>query len=240
MENYSEINYENNIKMLNEAISYCSLNLSHDELIKELSCSNDIKKQLCIIEIKKINSQKEADLLVNNLTGKSGPIREVCSFKILELISDKNYQAFFQTKEIIDILTKGITDINPSVSRNIVEAIKYINNSDYLINNIISEINNTLSELDSVSKNRSYTLNKKNFNIYWNMEALINLSGKIKINDAVFNIIKITAESSDYTIREKTAKLIYELNSNILFENIINLLKTDKNIYVSKYFKAES
>ena len=124
MENYLEINYEKNMQMLSEAIGYCEEELQHSDLINELSKENDIKKQLCIIEIKQINSQEEANLLVNNLTGKSGPIREVCSFKILDLIENENYNHYFQTKEIIDVITKGITDINPMVSRNMVEVVK--------------------------------------------------------------------------------------------------------------------
>lgn len=236
MENYLEINYENNMKMLAQALKYCEQNFLHEDLINELSSDDDIKKQLCIIELKKINSQQEANLLVDNLTGKSGPVREAASFKILELISDASYKVFFQTREITDAFTKGITDINPAVSRNTVEIIKYVDDSNYLINNIIRELNNTLSKMDDIKQNRSYKTNKKNFNLYWNLEALINLSEKLILNDDIIKIINITYESNDYTIREKTAKLISVLDNEMVFRNIIDILKNDDNIYVSKYF----
>jgi hypothetical protein len=237
MENYLEINYEKNMQMLSEAISYCEEELQHSDLINELSKENDIKKQLCIIEIKQINSQEEANLLVYNLTGKSGPIREVCSFKILDLIENENYNHYFQTKEIIDVITKGITDINPMVSRNMVEVVKFIKDSDYLINNIISEINNTISEMEDIKQNRSYELNKKNFNLYWNMEALIALSNKITLTDEVINIINFIAKSNDYTVREKAAKFISFFDNKEIFSNLIQTLKNDENIYVNKYFE---
>lgn len=234
MDDYSEL-YENNMKMLNCAVQYCSETFSHEDLINELSLDNDIKKQLCVIEIKEIKSQNEADLLVYNLTEKSTPVREVISFKIFELIQNKNFNKFFQSNKIIDTFTKGITDINPSVSRNMIEIIKFIDNSDYLISKIIDEIKLTLDSLDNIKKNRSYVANKKNFNLYWNLEALSVLGDKVKINDEIISIINATYKSNDYTIREKTAKLICSLNSD-LFINIIEILKKDENIYVKKYF----
>ncbi len=237
MENYSEIIYENNIKTLNEAVNLCCIDFSHEDIINELYLNNDIKKQLCIIELKYINNQEEADILVKNLTEHSGPVREVCSFKILDLISNDNFKVFFQTKEIINSITKAITDINPSVSRNIIQTLKYINNYEYLIFNIISQINQTLDELKNITKSHSYIANKKNFNLYWNLEALISLDNKIKLTNELMNIIKKTSNSNDYTIREKTAKLIYNLDSSEQFQEEINILKNDDNIYVSKYFK---
>ncbi len=244
MKDYSEL-YENNMKTLALALDYCEQNYSHEEIIKELALDNDIKKQLCIIELKKINSQEDANILTQNLTGKSGPVREAASYKILELISNNLYKNFFQTKEIINILTKGITDINPTVSRNIIETITYIDNTEYLISNIINEIKITLNNIDDKSKSRSYVNNKKNFNLYWNLEALINIFFNTKarnytisksIIESIIEIIKITYKSKDYTIREKTAKLIGIIQYNNSLDGIITALKNDNNIYVRKYF----
>ncbi len=244
MKDYSEL-YENNIKTLALAIDYCEQEYSHEDIIKELLSDNDIKKQLCIIELKKINFQEDANILTQNLTGKSGPVREAASYKILEMISNDLYNKFFQTTEIINILTKGITDINPTVSRNIIESIIYINNTEYLINNIINEIKITLNNIDDKSRSRSYKNNKKNFNLYWNLEALINIFSNLEdknytisqsIIENIIKIIEITYKSQDYTIREKTAKLICTLKHNNSLENIIISLKNDNNIYVKKHF----
>lgn len=236
MENYLEINYEKNMAMLSEAMEYCNEIFSHEDLINELSKNNDLKKQFCIIEIKKLNSQKEADLLVENLTGKSGPIRETVSFKILELIKQDEFCKYFQREEILNVFVKAVTDINPSVSRNTVEIIQYVNNCQYIYEALIKEINKTLNEIGDIYKPRSYDTNKKNFNLYWNIEAIINIAPKIQADDEFIEILKQTANSNDYTIREKTAKAASVLSlQNEKYKSVINILSNDNNIYVQKY-----
>ena len=89
----------------------------------------------------------------------------------------------------------------------------------------------TLSQLDIDVKNRSYVQNKKNFNLYWNLEALISISDKVSSSSELCEILKITASSNDYTIREKTAKVASVFN---LIE-ILEILAEDTNIYVRKY-----
>lgn len=236
MENYLEINYDKNLKMLLQAFSYCEANFNHEEIINELWGSDDLKKQLCLIELKTIKSQSEADILVSNLINQSGPIRETASFKILELIKDEKYRPLFQKQEILDIFVKAITDINPTVSRNVVEIITYVDNYEYLYNSILSEIKTTLSKFDDIRQEKSYVTNKKNFNLYWNLEAIVNISSEIKPCNDLFEILKITAQSNDYTIREKTAKVANVLSSrDISFVNILDSLKEDENTYVHKY-----
>lgn len=237
--------YDNNMKMLNEAIEFSNTQLSHTSIINILKSDNDIKKQYCLIELNKINTEEEAIILADNLINKSGPIRETASYKILDLISNPIYMNFFQSKIIISSFIKGITDINPTVSRNIIEVLKYVSDFNFLIKNIISEINITLSQMPDSEKNHSYLLNKKNFNLYWNLEALFSIFSSNEVKQKVIdsecnidytkdliNILSITAKSQDYTIREKTAKLSSLLN----IEQIINILKNDPNIYVKKYF----
>ena len=235
MENYLEINYEKNMQMLTEAVKCCEENLSHDDIINTLYTDNDLKKQLCLIELKNINSQEEADILVYNLTGHSGPVRETASFKILDLIQQEQFKNYFQTQKIKDTFVKAITDINPSVSRNAVEIIKYVNDKEYVCENIIKEIKITLEGLAKIKQNRSYTANKKNFNLYWNLEAIISLSDKLTADDELIEILKQTALSNDYTIREKTAKAIavFFKNNKRLYP-LIEMLKNDENIYVRR------
>lgn len=236
MENYIEINYENNMKMLQQAINYCCENLTHNDIMDVLKSNNDLKKQLCLIELNTINSQDEANILTFNLIGHSGPVRETASFKILDLISKKEYTHFFQTDNILNTFTKAITDINPTVSRNTVEIIKYINKPELLYKNILYEINETLKNLETIKQNRSYVQNKQNFNLYWNLEALISISDKIIPTQDLYEILKITMLSNDYTIREKTAKTAFVFkDKSKLFVEILESLKTDENIYVKKY-----
>lgn len=174
--------------------------------------------------------------MVSNLINQSGPIRETTSFKILEFIKDEKYRHLFQKRDILDIFVKGITDINPSVSRNVVELITYIDDYEYLYNSILSEIKMTLSKLDDMKQERSYVTNKKNFNLYWNLEAIVSISSKLKPDNLLLEILAQTALSNDYTIREKTAKTAKVLSKrNIEFVKVLNILKDDNNIYVLKY-----
>lgn len=238
MENYLEISYENNMKMLEEAYGYCGQNYTHEDIIEALKQDNDLKKQLCLIELNKVNTQDEADILVNNLTQHSGPTRETSSFKILELIKQNDLKNFFQSKPQMNIYIKAITDINPSVSRNAVEIIQYINDKQYIYEGIIKELKKILSELKGIKQTRSYTANKKNFGLYWNLEALANIADEVSSNNELIEILSDTAKSNDYTIREKTAKtavLFFKYNNN--FQSVLDLLKNDENIYVRKYLE---
>ena len=231
MGNYLEINYEKNMKMLSQAIMHCEQKLSHENIIKVLQGDDDIEKQLRLIELKEIKSQEEADILVFNLTQHSGPVRETAAYKICELIENDEFCKYFQTKKIMDTFVKAITDINPTVSRTSIEIIKYVENAEYIYEKILEEVNTTLSQLDIETKNRSYVQNKKNFNLYWNLEALISISEKIQANTELNKILKITAQSNDYTIREKTAKAASIFN----LTDILETLKDDTNVYVRKY-----
>ena len=227
MDNYLEINYENNMKALSEAIECCEQEYSHAQILEILKSDDDIKKQLALIELKNLNSQEEADILIWNLTGKSGPIRETTAYKISDLIKNSDFSKYFQSNKTIDTIVKSITDINPSVSRYSLEIIKYIDNTDYLYNKILEEINKTLDTIDKEAKNRSYVQNKKNFNLYWNLEALNNIADKISAGNELIEILKITANSNDYTIREKTAKCaaaFADKNSN--FKQITDNIQT--------------
>ncbi len=228
MENFYEINYENNMKSLNLAFEYCNTTFSDSEIFEILKGNDAIKKQLCLLELTHINSQDEADILVLNLTNQSGPVRETASYKILDLIKITEYNKFFQTPQILDNFIKAITDINPSVSRNAVEIIKYVKHPQYIYESLIKSINLILEKHSLEAKNRSYVQNKKNFALYWSLEAIISLGKNIAAGEELINILNITAKSNDYTIREKTAKAASIFN----FTNILELLKNDTNIYV--------
>ena len=224
------------MKMLNVAYDYCNCNFSYGDIIEILKSNDDIKKQLALIELKSINSQTDANILVFNLTQHSGPIRETTSFKILDLILKQEYRKYFQTEDILKTFVKSITDINPSVSRNAVEIIKYVDDVNYLYNEILKEINITLSNIDETTTNKSYVQNKKNFNLYWNLEAITSIGDNINPCEKLLDILIRTANSNDYTIREKTAKVAsLFVEKNYRFSEVLALLKNYKNVYVQRF-----
>ncbi len=236
MKNNWELYISNNIELTETAYKYCTINFSHEELIKELSSNDEIKKQLSIININKVNNEEESFLLALNLVGKGGPIREAASFKINELIRQNNYKIFFQQSEIIEFLLSAITDINPSVSRNAVEIIEYIDNKIYIIEELYKKIFMSLEELKIYNLKKSYLLNKKTFSLYWNLEALVSLSDKITLTKNLEDILSQTSSFNDYTIREKCALLLSRLKeSNETTLNLMTKLKNDDNIFVKRH-----
>ena len=57
--------YENNMKTLSKAIEYCDTAFSHEEIINVLSSDDDIKKQLCILNLNNLNiNRKQIYLLI--------------------------------------------------------------------------------------------------------------------------------------------------------------------------------
>ncbi len=236
MKNNWELYISNNIELTKTAYKYCSSIFSHQELIDELSSDDEIKKQLCILNIETIKSQEEADALIKNMTEKGGPIRESCALKINELIHHKEYSHFFQNKFFLDTFLKALVDINPTVSRNMVETIEKIEQKTYLIEKIYTKIFESLDELRAYNLPKSYLLNKKTFKLYWYLEALFHLINFIELDDKIENILEETAVFNDYTIREKCSKILSAVKSPT--KSITNLkckLKEDENIFVRRH-----
>lgn len=237
MKNYSDAYISSNIELTQKAYRYCLDDFSHEELIKELLSDDEIKKQLCIINLKKITSQKEAEALIYNLTGKGGPIREVTSIKIHELINNPDLYIYFQSENFIDTFVKAITDVNPTVCRNIIDCLEKIENKKYLKQKLFEKIFTILDELKEFKQIKSHLLNKKTFNLYWCLEALMKILPFITCDKAFDTILSLSSEFNDYTIREKTAKILSMIkDKNSTIEELTEKLKNDENIYVRRYF----
>ena len=100
METFFEDKSANNSEL---ACQLCKQNFSHDEITQALKDESIIKKQACILALNELKSQEDANLLIDNLTGQDGRIREVTAFKINELI--KTHPYFFQTPQILSFYT---------------------------------------------------------------------------------------------------------------------------------------
>lgn len=236
MKNYLDSYISSNIELTQKAYNYCCDDFSHEELIAELSADDEIKKQLCIINLQKIDNYNDAKYLISNLTDKGGPIREVTAIKINEFMNDTEFYTYFQTEEIIDVFIKAITDINPTVSRNIIECLNKIENKKYLRQKLFEKIFLILDELKEFKEIKSHLLNKKTFNLYWCLEALTNIVSDIDLDD-LESILSLTSTFNDYTIREKSAKILSKIEyTNTTIKELIEKLKNDENIYVRRYF----
>lgn len=227
-----------NTKMIEKAYEYCCQNLSHQDIIAELQTDDELKRQLCILSLKYLDDDKEADILLSNLTNNSGPIREAASVKINELIKNENFVSLFQKEATINIFLKAVMDVNPSVCRNIIEILPAVEKHKYLINRLFEIIFELFEELKDFKDYKSHVINKKVFKLYWSLEAAVNLLPFIDFCPEFEEILTRAAFFEEYTIREKSAKIISLLKyKTAKIDELISILQNDENLYVRRYLE---
>lgn len=210
----------------------------YEELINLLLSGNIKEKHFAVLELEEIHSQEDAKVLVSNLVRQDGKIREAVAFKINELINKSEFSVFFLSEDVFEILFQGILDINGNVCRNIVNLVGNNEFGDYVCKILPEIINKTLEKIEELESNeKQYKISKRNFQLYWCLEALYNIIENIEF-EKIKNIIFKTAKFQDYTIREKTAKILTKLN-NPEVKELKETLKNDGNYYVKRYLTKE-
>jgi hypothetical protein len=226
---------ENKLIMQNTetACSLCEKQFSHSELIEIIRGGRDIEKQICILKLKVVNSQDEADLLVSNLTNRHGIIREAAAVKINELIHE--HRCFFQTETILKTFIDAIIDINPNICRLIIEILPLIEDKEYFFKILYKRTLEVIEDAKTMNiRNKGYAYSRKVFKIFWYLEAVcvLNMSGDFPEQTA--NIIEKTYDFKDYTLREKAAKILSLLDNKD--SGIVDILKNDENYFVRRFF----
>lgn len=208
---------------------------NYNELITLLLSDNIKEKHFAVLELEEIHSNEDAKLLVSNLVEQDGKVREAVAYKINEFFKNSDYAKFFISEEIFDILIEGIMDINGNVCRQIGG--KCLENDAfkrYLCGKLPARINEILERIEKLtSTEKQYVISKRNFQLYWCLEALYNVVETIDF-DVIKNIILKTGKFYDYTIREKTAKILTKID-NFEVKELKEKLKNDENYYVRRY-----
>ncbi len=232
---------DNNKKTSYETIELqdMKLDFSHDEIFKNLKDENceDFIKIFSIINLEEIKTIEEAQVLFYHLTNHPTPIREAIALKLEEIY---NYKFF--NNEIKEQFLKSIIDINPNVCRSICAIVaKFDNLKNNLADEIILKIKNLLCEIEQNDKElggfyedaqkirKNHAKNKKLFSLYWYLECL-SICTEEKNNSKVLEILKETIKFNDYTIREKTAKILAKLKNKE--QNLLQIAIADENFYV--------
>ena len=105
---------------------------------------------------------------------------------------------------------------------------------EYLCEKLPDKIDLILDEIKAIeSETRQYVISKRNFQLYWCLEAICNIAENMDLNNVKNILIKIS-NFYDYTIREKAAKIVAKLDNPELEELKIKL-KNDENYYVRRY-----
>ena len=222
----------------------CAFNLvkseqTHAELINYLEYGNIPQKQIAAIKLKTVLNKFEAQILLSNLTKQDGKIREAVSFKIAELMADKNLQNLFGDIKNCNIFLDAIIDINGNICRNIISALSNLkNNMDFTKSFCAKLVANTIELANQVAmfdfQEGKYKINKEVFKLYWYLETIYEFVDFIPI-DKLKEILNITKSIKEYTIREKTAKILTIIHDNPELNKIKKLLKNDTNYYVRRF-----
>lgn len=219
---------------MNRTIALMEKDFSQDELFSIFKSDDDIAKQVCLIKLKKIYSHDEAQALASILTGQHGPIREICSAKINYFLKNEYFRQFFSGEKIRTICLNALDDIIPTVTRNILEVIKFLPDNNTVYNCLIDRICKLHAGFEYIKDLSNHESIKKTFQLYWYLEALSELVNNDSGNDKLESVIQIGYQHDNYTIREKTAKILSKVNG---FEYYKNVLKSDKNPYVFSYLQ---
>ena len=231
--------YETLDENFKQALNLCENNYSNSELLEFLKSGNIVQKQLSALKLETINSQKEAQILVSNLVGQDGKIREAVSLRLNEFMSNPKTLEYFETPENYQIFLAAIIDINGNICRNVIGAISHLKNNANFCNQFCQElVILTKDLLGKIEKDDffegKYKVNKEVFKLYWCLETIYVFWDKIKFED-LKEIILRTKDIQEYTIREKAAKILTRSFSDPELLKAKEALKNDSNYYVRRF-----
>ena len=237
-----ESNIDNNASLYTDKDSNFELayelserNFSHSELLKLLKNGNIVEKQIAALKFDLVENFDDAKALLDNLTGCDGKIRETISMKINNILQNNESARKIFAEIAADKFADATIDINANICRLIVDSANFLINYKVFSNIYTSKIllfaNEALNELDKfIFRDKKYVINKQIFKLYWCLEALSTFY--IYINEDILDkILTKCAMQSEYTIREKVAKII--VNSS-KFDTIKEQLLNDENYYVKE------
>ena len=212
----------------NTALNIYENNYSHENLIEFLKNGNVAQKQASVLKLENLTAFEDATILMRNLTGCDGKIREAVSYRLPEFVS-QNPEYF---TNFVDIFLDAIIDINGNICRNTIASLQYLKNNEKFCFEFCEKLKSKTLELaKNVKKfypqDGKYKVNKEIFKLYWYLETIYHFAEFIDIK----NVILETKEIPDYTIREKTAKILSQFDD---FTQIKQELKNDKNYYVRR------
>ncbi len=224
-----------------QACNMVDKEFSHEQLINMLESGDISQKQLSALLLDTLNNKNDGKILINNLTGCDGKIREAVALKINRLLYEDSDIADFLNHP--EIFADATIDINANICRSVIDSVAILRKNEYFtriyLNKIISFINEAFSEIDKfIYKDKKYVINKQLFKLYWCLESLKLFTDEIA-EDKLIDILKRATEENEYTIREKVAQIVILKNSD-KFNELKNKLINDENYYVKNVFKINA
>ncbi len=219
---------------LNKVVELCETTYDTDKIMQILSNGTVMERQVAVLDLTELRSKDDARILMNNLVGIDGKVRQAVAFKILQLIP--KYKEFFLDEEFYEIFAKSIIDIDSNVCRLDLDAILYLKEYDdfskYIANRMKDIVFTSLDELSKISfRAKKYTSNKQYFKIYWCLETLCHFYSYLDFNDLKEILLKCSI-LPEYTIREKCATILKNDFEDKDLQKLKNDLLSDENYYV--------
>lgn len=222
----------------NNALNLLDKEFTHQELITFLEKGSVIERQFASLNLKDVQNKDEANLLLNNLVGVDGKIREATALKVSEL-TFKTPELFFDNRNF-DLFLNATIDIDSNVCRLAISSALNIKQfkdfSTFYTDGVIKIINTALDEISKFTfRDKKYKINKQIFKIYWCLEALIYFYEFAKDEDLEKVLINC-ANLPEYTVREKCAKILTKINLTPSLKEVKTKLENDENYYVRDIF----
>lgn len=238
------MNFNSNLKTIDEENFQTALNLynedlKHTELIDLIRSSSVVNKQIAVLKLENIQSENDAQLLVDNLTGQDGKVREAVSFKLNEFMANPQFIKYFQNPNNSHVFLMSSMDINGNICRNTISAICHLKSSHAFCINLAQElvtvINALVEKIETfVLQDGKYKVNKEIFKLYWALEVMYEFVDFISLSD-IKSILRRVIKVEDYTIREKAAKILTKDFQDADLQSLKEKLKLDKNYYVRRF-----
>lgn len=231
--------YENTDENFAQALNLYEKEFSHKELIEMLKNGNIVQKQIAALKLDTINSIQDAQILISNLTGQDGKIREAVSLRLKEFMSDETIIDYFKSESNYKVFIDAVIDINGNICRNVISAITYLRSDERFCKIFCKELVNMTIDLISIIEKfdfqcGKYKVNKEAFKLYWCLETIYYFWDKIDFSD-MKKIILRAKNIGEYTIREKIAKILTRDLHDTEIDSAREELKNDSNYYVRRF-----
>ena len=222
-----------------QALEMAEKELSHKDIIAMLKSGNIPQKQIAALMLDYISDEKEAEILVSNLTGCDGKIREAVALRINRLLLENSEVAYCFTQA--ETFADASIDINANICRLVIDSVAILSANSIFIEaykkRILGFISEAFEELDKfIFRDKKYVINKQLFKLYWALESLKMFVQTLSY-DELFPILDRSSQEREYTIREKVAQILARIDK-AGYESIIKRLETDENYYVRKAILA--
>ena len=231
--------YETLDENFTQALKLYEEEYTHEELIELLKSGNIVQKQIAALRLEGINSIQDADVLVANLTGQDGKIREAVSMRLNEFMSNPEILPHFKVSNNYDVFLDAIIDINANICRNVISAITNLKNDSEFCEQFCSNLAKlSFDLLDKIEQfdfqDGKYKVNKEVFKLYWCLETIYEFYDKMNFAD-LKQIILRSKDIQEYTIREKAAKILTRDFEDTDLVHAKIELQNDKNYYVRRF-----